>query len=338
MPDAGAARPAAARRRRAPSTRGNGLKICVLGAGSLGSAMGAALAEAGSEVRLVNRNRAHVDAINAHGLRVRTDDGERTVRVAAAVDCAGMTPVDLVIVLVKSFDTRRAIEAAAPAIGEDSIVMSLQNGLGHEEVLGEVVGRERLLAGRTWVGGQILAPGVVLAGARGKRTIIGELDGRITDRVRAVAAEFNRGGLATTVSDNIMGAIWDKLLVNAATGALAGITRLPYGRLYAVPEVEAAAIAAVTEGMAVARAAGIAISYDDPRAPWLAAGKGLPFEFKASILQSLERGSVTEIDYINGAIAREGRRRGVPTPVNDTLVACIKGLEHGLAAARSPDS
>ena len=312
------------------------MKIGVLGAGSLGSTMGAALAEAGSEVWLVNRNRAHVDAINARGLVVRTGDGERIVRVAAAVDCAGLTPVDLLIVLVKSFDTRKAIEAAAPAIGERTIVLSLQNGLGHEDVIGEVVGRHRLLAGKTFVGGQMLGPGIVLSGTRGKDTIIGELDGRITDRVRAVADEFSRAGLATTVSDNIMGTIWDKLLVNAATGALAGITRLSYGRLYAVPEVEAAAIAAVTEGMAVARAAGIAISYDDPRAPWLAAGKGLPFDFKASILQSLERGSVTEIDSINGAIAREGRRRGVPTPVNDTLVACIKGLEHGLAHAPAP--
>lgn len=312
------------------------MKIGVLGAGSLGSAMGAALAEAGSEVWLVSRNRAHVDAIRARGLEVRTDHGKRTVRVDAAVDCAGLAPVDLLIVLVKSFDTRKAIEAAMPAVGEHTIVMSLQNGLGHEEVLGAVVGRERLIAGRTYVGGQLLAPGIVLAGTRGKRTIVGELDGRITDRVRAVAAEFERAGLATTASDNILGTIWDKLLVNAATGALAGITRLPYGRLYAVPEVEATAIAAVTEGMAVARAAGIAISYADPREPWLAAGKGLPFDFKASILQSLERGSVTEIDWINGAVVREGRRLGVPTPVNDTLVACIKGLEHGLHAAGSP--
>ncbi len=312
------------------------MKIGVLGAGSLGSAMGAALAEAGSEVWLVSRNRAHVDAIRARGLEVRTDHGERTVRVDAAVDCAGLAPVDLLIVLVKSFDTRKAIEAAMPAVGEHTIVMSLQNGLGHEEVLGAVVGRERLIAGRTYVGGQLLAPGIVLAGTRGKRTIVGELDGRITDRVRAVAAEFERAGLATTASDNILGTIWDKLLVNAATGALAGITRLPYGRLYAVPEVEATAIAAVTEGMAVARAAGIAISYADPREPWLAAGKGLPFDFKASILQSLERGSVTEIDWINGAVVREGRRLGVPTPVNDTLVACIKGLERGLHATGSP--
>ena len=299
--------------------------------------MGAALAEAGSEVWLVNRNRAHVDAINAHGLRVRSDDGERTVRVGAAVDCAGVPPIDLLIVLVKSFDTRRAIEAALPAIGTDTIVMSLQTGLGHEDVIGEVVGRQRLLAGKTYVGGQILAPGVVLSGTRGKDTIIGELDGRITDRVRSVAAEFNRAGLATTVSGNIIGTIWDKLLVNVATGALSGITRLPYGKLYSVPEVEAAAIAAVTEAMAVARAAGIALSFTDPREPWLRAGKGLPFDFKASILQSLERGSVTEIDFINGSVVREGRRHGVPTPVNDTLVACIKGIERGLASpAGSP--
>ena len=195
------------------------MKICVLGAGSLGSAMGAALAEAGSDVWLVNRNRAHVDAINANGLTVRTDDGERSVRVSAAVDCAGLAPVDLVIVLVKSFDTRKAIEAAGPVIGRDTVVMSLQNGLGHEEVLGAVVGRQRLLAGRTYVGGQILAPGTVLAGTRGKETIIGELDGRITDRVCAVAAEFDRAGLATTVSRHIMGTIWDNCLLYTSDAA-----------------------------------------------------------------------------------------------------------------------
>jgi 2-dehydropantoate 2-reductase len=124
--------------------------------------------------------------------------------------------------------------------------------------------------------------------------------------------------------------MWDKLLVNVATGALSGITRLTYGDLYAVPEVEACAVAAVAEAMAVAKAAGIALGSTEPRQAWVKAADGLPAAFKASMLQSLEKGSVTEIDFVNGAVVRWGAKYGVPTPVNQALVACIKGIERAL--------
>jgi 2-dehydropantoate 2-reductase len=118
--------------------------------------------------------------------------------------------------------------------------------------------------------------------------------------------------------------------VNVATGALSGITRLTYGELYKLPEVEACAVAAVAEAMAVAKAKGIALTVTDPHQPWVKAAAGLPAEFKASMLQSLEKGSVTEIDFVNGAVVRWGAKLGVPTPVNQTLVACMKGVERGL--------
>ena len=306
------------------------LRICVLGAGALGCAIGAALGEGGSEVWLVNRSREHVDAMKTKGLTLVSPKGERQVAVNAATNCAEVGAVDLVIVLVKSFHTAAAIAGAAPLIGTNTIVLSLQNGLGHEDLLAQAVGRERVLAGKTYVGGVLLGPGRILSGTVGKQTIIGELDGRISERARALAAEFNRAGLATRVSDNIVGTMWDKLLVNVATGALSAITRLPYGKLYAVPEVKATALAAVAEAMAVARAAGIKLSFTDPEQPWLLAAEGLPPQFKASMLQSLEHGSVTEIDFINGAVVRGGARHHIPTPVNATLVACVKGMEKGL--------
>jgi 2-dehydropantoate 2-reductase len=206
--------------------------------------------------------------------------------------------------------------------------MSLQNGLGHEEIIAEVVGRKRVLAGKTYKGAVLLAPGHVIAGVRGKETILGELDGRTSERATGIAAAFERAGLAAIVSTNIMGTMWDKLLINVATGALAGITRLPYGGLYAVPEVKACALAAVAEGIAVARAAGVAISYADPEGPWTKAAAGLPPEFKTSLLQSLEKGARTEVDYINGSVVRWGAKYGVPTPVNQALVACVKGIEY----------
>lgn len=318
------------------------LKIAVLGAGALGCALGGVLTEDGNEVWLVNRGREHVDAMCARGLVMREQQGivagsmvERTVPVHAAIDCHEIAvsggPVDLLIVLVKSFHTEAAIASALPIVGPGTTVLSLQNGLGHEDVLAAAVGRERVIAGKTYAGGVLLGPGRIVVGIRGKETIIGELDGSTSDRIRAVAAVFNAAGLVTTISTNIVGAMWDKLLVNVATGALSAITRLPYGQLYAVPEVEATAVAAVAEGIAVARAHGVTLTATDPCEPWLKAAAGLPFEFKASMLQSIEKGSVTEIDYVNGAVVRWGARAGVPTPVNQALVACVKGVEKSLA-------
>ena len=312
------------------------MKICFLGAGALGSAIGGVLAEAGNEVWLVDRNREHVDAINARGLVLREDGVDRRVATQARTSAEGIGPAELVVVLVKSFHTRAAIGGAGTLVGPDTVVMSLQNGLGHEEILAEAVGRAKVLAGKTWVGGVLLGPGQVIAGVRGKLTAIGELDGRITGRARRIAETFTGAGLATTVSDNIVGTMWDKLLVNVATGALCAITRLPYGTLYAVPEVEECAIAAVAEAMAVAAARGIRLSTAAPRDAWTLAAEGMPPEFKTSMLQSLEKGSPTEVDYINGAVVRWGERCGMPTPVNRTLVACLKGIERGLSGPTQP--
>jgi 2-dehydropantoate 2-reductase len=193
------------------------------------------------------------------------------------------------------------------------------------------VGRERVLAGKTYVGGVLLGPGRISSGVAGKHTYIGELDGRVSARVQAIAATFDAAGLITTVSDNILGVMWDKLLVNVATGALSAITRLPYGGLYAVPALKTTALAAVAEAMAVARAGGVRLQFTEPEQAWHLAAQGLPASFKTSMLQSLEKGSVTEIDFINGSVVRWGERHGVATPVNAALVACIKGIEFAMA-------
>jgi 2-dehydropantoate 2-reductase len=304
------------------------MKICFLGSGALGSAIGGALSEAGADVTLIDQWQEHVDAMNTRGLTLREDGKDRIVKVKAATSPEGIGPADLVVVLVKSFHTREAVETAGPIIGANTTILSLQNGLGHEDIIAEIVGREKVIGGKTYLGGVLLSPGHVIAGLKGKETIIGELDGRLTERVQRIAATFNSAGLLLTVSTDIVGTIWDKLLVNVATGALAGITRLPYGGLYEVPEIKACAIAAIAEGMAVAKASGVKLSVSDPEQPWRKAAEGLPAEFKTSMLQSIEKGSRTEIDFINGSVVRWGEKCGVPTPVNQALVACIKGIEH----------
>lgn len=308
------------------------MRIHILGAGALGCTIGGALTLGGSEVTLIHRSEAHVNAINQHGLRMKEGSAERVVRVEAVTRCEGLASADLMIVLVKSFHTEEAITAALPILGEHTAVMSLQNGMGHEDILARVAGASRVLAGKTYVGGVMLGPGQVMIGTRGKLTDLGELDGSISQRAVAIAAEFERAGLTARVSDNIVGKIWDKLLINVATGAVSAITGLAYGPLYQLPQIEATALAAVAEAMAVARAAGVRLTVQAPADVWRMAADGLPYEFKTSMLQSLEKGSITEIDFINGAVVCAGQKYGVATPVNQTLVALVKGIEHRMGA------
>jgi 2-dehydropantoate 2-reductase len=306
------------------------MKVCVVGAGALGSTIGGTLAAGGCEVWLIDSYQAHVDAIKQSGLRMQVEGEERTVKVGAATSADGIGPADLVIVLVKSFHTRQAVEGASGVIGPNTAVMSLQNGLGHEDIIADVIGRERVLAGKTYVGGVFLGPGQVRSGVAGKETVIGELDGGSTDRVRRIEAAMNAAGLITEVSPNIMGTMWDKLLINVAGGALTAITRLTYGGLYSLPVLEECSLAAIAEGMAVARANGVELSIKEPREAWEKARAGLGEAFKTSMLQSIEKGQPTEVDFIHGSVVRWGAKAGVPTPVNSTLVACVKGIEFAM--------
>jgi 2-dehydropantoate 2-reductase len=296
----------------------------------LGSAVGGTLAAAGHDVVLVTRNAAHVEAVNRHGLRLDDGDRELVVPVRAAAGYDGLDPVDLVIVLVKSFDTRRAIEAASTVVAGHTTVLTLQNGVGCEEIIGEVVGVDRVVAGRTFVGGRIVEPGLVEYGIVGRRTTIGELDGSLSDRIGQVADVFRAAGLETDVSTDIVAMMWEKLFVNVATGAWSALTGLPYGELSIDPDVERMAVATVAEAMDVARGLGVAISTTDPEIPWRRAWEGLPHGFRASMLQSVDKGSQTEVDVMHGAVCRGGREAGVPTPINDTLLAAVKGLERRL--------
>ena len=303
------------------------VRIAILGTGSLGSVVGGCLARGGEEVWMVGRRRDVVTAISTHGLHLVEDDGTTVVWPRATVDAEEVGDVDLVVVVVKAFDVAAALSAASSLLGRATTVLTLQNGLGVEEVAAGVVGRDRVLAGRTYVSGDAAAPGVVRAGIHGRPTVVGEPFGVDSGRAGAVAAAFGRGGLDTEVSPDIRSVIWQKLLVNVATGALAGITGLTYGSLYRLEGIQRTAHAAVREAVAVATACGVDLGEVDAEAVWQEARRGLPDDFRTSILQSLERGAPTEIAFINGAVVRTGSAAGVPTPVNATLEACVQGLE-----------
>lgn len=305
------------------------MKIVMLGAGALGSTIGGTLAMANNEVYFVDMWQEHVDKINTEGLHMTDETNDWYVKIDARTNGQGIGEVDLVIVLVKSFATKSAVEQLknTNVIGKNTLVMSLQNGLGNEETIASVVGEDNVISGKTYVGGRLIEAGYISAGVKGKWTYIGELNGAKTERIQKVCDVFNDAGLLCEVSENIKGLIWDKLLINVAAGALCGITRLPYGPLYEEEYIKDVAIDAIQEAINVAKAAGVKLKSEDPEYPWYAASEGLPATFKTSILQSLELKRPTEIDFINGSVCEWGKKYNIPTPVNKTLVACVKGIE-----------
>jgi 2-dehydropantoate 2-reductase len=226
---------------------------------------------------------------------------------------------------VKTTLTAKAMAENKAAIGPKTIVLSLQNGLGNIEQMATVVSEQNILAGTTAHGATLLGPGQIRHAGRGK-TILGELNGETTDRVREVAALFAAAGLETEISGNVIGLIWDKLLVNVGINALTAITMLQNGRLTQSPELTELMEAAVAEGAAVAAASGIKLGFSDPVAHTkevsIATGQN-----RSSMLQDILNGRKTEIDMINGAIVREGQKVGVPAPVNRTLTNLVKYIE-----------
>jgi 2-dehydropantoate 2-reductase len=297
------------------------MKIAVLGAGALGSLFGGKLARGGHEVTLISTRAEHVERINREGLYIDgLGDGLR-VEVRACLSAAEVGPAELVLVCVKAPQTRAAMAGALDLVGPESMVLTLQNGLGNVESLVETVGPGPVIAGATSHGASLEKPGRVCHAGAGA-TALGELSGRLTGRLRALGRVFEESGFApVSLSDNVQGLIWKKLVINVAINAITALVRIRNGQILNFPETEEISRLAVLEAVDVARRKGVAFAED-------------PVEFtrqvarqtganRSSMLQDVLRQRSTEIEFINGAVAREGEALGVPVPVNKVLAGLL---------------
>lgn len=303
------------------------MKIAIVGAGAMGCLYGAKLsAVPTNEVYLVDVWKEHIDSINENGLLME-ENGEtvtyRTVKGVAEASQAGVC--DLAVVFVKSTLTGAAMKTNKAVFGPDTVALTLQNGLGNIELICAEIGTENVIAGTTAHGATMLGPGRMRHAGSGK-TIIGELNGDRTGRIEKIALILKEAGLETEISDNVVGLVWDKLLVNVGINALTGITRLHNGELLEHPEIRELLTAAVKEAHEVAAAKGIKLSYDDPVAHTEAVCAATAAN-KSSMLQDILNHKQTEIDMINGAIVREAAKAGIPAPVNTVLTNLIRFLQ-----------
>jgi len=310
----------------------------VVGAGAVGSFFGAMLARTGHPVTLIGRA-PHVRAIEQSGLQLRMNDRVELVRTAASAELEAVRGADLVLFCVKSTDTDAVARQLAPLLAPNALVLSLQNGVDNAATIVRHV-RQTVVPTVVYVATAMPEPGVVSHFGRGD-LVIGPLDAAAAQdsalqaRLQSVVDLFGTAGVPVRISPDVMAELWSKLMVNCAYNAISGLAQLPYGRMAAMPEIREVQQAVVHEVVAVARADGQALPLDAALAAMAQIAIAMPAQF-SSTAQDMARGKSTEIDHLNGYVARRGAALGIPTPVNQTLHALVKLVEAG--RARSADA
>ena len=305
------------------------MRICVVGCGAVGSLFAANLAQLDDvEVWAYDLARDHVDAINANGLRL-SGAGEVVGRLQATAEAEELPACDFGIVATKAMHTEPAIAATAHAFAEGS-VCTVQNGLGNEETLAGHVAR--VIRGTTFPAGRVVEPGHVRWDVKGDTTI-GPFEPRPAplEEAERLAEACTRAGLPTVAVPDARGPQWRKVIFNAATNPVGALTVLTHGRVCEDPPLRRLVSGLVDEGKAVAAAQGIVLDADPEDLIDHAARPEVAYDHKASMLQDVEARRETEIDYLNGGIVRFGREHGVPTPLNEAILALVKGLERSWA-------
>ncbi len=302
-----------------------------MGAGAVGCYFGGMLARAGAPVTLIGRS-PHVEAIAAEGLLLDTRGFSGRVIVEASHEAAAARGAELVLVAVKTYDTETAGRALAPHLDAGATVLSLQNGVENAAVLREATGRDAFPA-VVWVAAEMTAPGTLTHAGRGDLVVGDPRQGSAgaAHRARAlaeIARVFEASGVSCVVSDEIDAELWSKLAANCAFNAVSALARARYGRIGASPAGRRLLTEAVGEVLSVAAASGVAMGARDPLAATLKLAETMA-EATSSMAQDLSRGRRTEIDAMNGFVARRGEALGVPTPVNRALAALVGLLEEG---------
>ncbi|MBN1836847.1 MAG: 2-dehydropantoate 2-reductase [Spirochaetales bacterium] len=302
------------------------MTVGIVGAGAMGSLFGGRLAQAGVEVILFDINEAHVTAIQREGLRIEELATGKTevARPRATSEAEELRDADYLLVFVKSAATAVVAERFASLAGPQAVAVTVQNGLGNEGILKSHFRASRTAAGVTAQGATFVGPGHIRHAGRGPTHLC--MSDRHNERLDPLVDALNRAGLDTAIEDNIENLIWSKLIINVGINALTALVGVHNGKLLECDETLALMADLVEEAVAVARAKGITLTYEDPlgRVKEVAEKTG---RNRSSMLQDFDNRRGTEIEFINGAVVREAEALGIPAPVNRSVTRLVKAVE-----------
>lgn len=307
----------------------------MVGAGGTGGYYGGALARVGNQVTMVARG-PHLAAIRATGLQVNTVLlGDFHLDVDATDDMSSVGPVDLVIFAVKSYGTNAAIRDMGPLVGDDTMIISTQNGIDSERLLGEALGTEHVLGCAATVSAKIDAPGVVTQGGGPGSLVIGEMgsadlnaQGAVTERVNDLVERCKAAGLAAETHEDIVMAIWEKFIFICALSGMTALTRKPIGEIFSQPSTAEMYLQVLAEVAEVGSAEGVALPGDIAQNTLAATQAREPFII-GSMGHDLIAGNPIEIGLLNGRVVELGKKHGIPTPANFAIEAALKPHELG---------
>ena len=304
------------------------MKIAVMGAGALGCYFGGRIAEAGGDIAFVARG-AHLDSLRNDGLRIESALGNVHLPDVHATDNPGdVGPVDLVLFLVKLYDTEQAAEAMAPMLGPDTSVLTFQNGVNSARRIGAVAGADRVINGIALIPADIRAPGIVRHTGPFARLVFGEIDGTESARCAAILSAFNAAGIDATLAPDIAVKIWEKFIMLSALSAITALTRLPIGAILADPHCAELFCAAIDETLSVGRAECPELAEDaGERAMEMV--RGLPYDVRASTLDDLERGKRLELTDLSGEVVRLGKVHDIATPTHSVVLKALHPFKDG---------
>ncbi len=307
------------------------MKIAIMGTGGMGAYYGANLAAIGREVAFIARG-AHLEAIRRDGLLLTGDAGDRLINPAVASDDPReIGPVDVVLFCVKLYDVESAAQAIRPLLHDRTAVISVLNGVDGPERIASVIGENHVLGGAAYASAVIERPGVVSYKSTMASLVIGALDGADDPRAEAFREVCEGAAFNCSVSDNILGVLWDKFTLLATNAALCSVCRLPVAAIYAEPDLVALARAMMEEITTLARARGISVTEDIVETS-IARSKAFPTDMFASMYHDLARGRPMELEGLSGAVARLGAESAVATPNHAALHACLKPYMKGAPA------
>lgn len=301
------------------------MKITIIGPGAIGCLLAGFLSKSKEEIWILDKNAQRLKEIREQGIKIEGISGNWRAKANITSDPKEIGPSELIIIAVKSYDTKDAINNVKPLITDSTPVLTLQNGIGNVEIISEVIGSERVLVGITNQGATSLGPGWVRHAGKGE-TVIGRLDGKIPVELRSLRELFNKVGLETRVSKDIKAFLWSKLIINVGINALTAITRLKNGKLLEFESTRRILEAAVNEAIRVVKKKRLKLIYDDPLSKVEAVCEATANNI-SSMLQDVLKKKRTEIDFINGAIVRQAQGAGIAVPVNTLLTHLLKAIE-----------
>lgn len=305
------------------------MKIVIVGSGAMGSLFSAFLTKSKEEIWLLDKNKENAAKINTSGICLKGVSGSWQAKVKTTAEAKAVGQADLVLVCVKSYNTKSTAEQIKPILGRNTKILTLQNGIGNVEILSEIAGEDRVIAGVTSQGATLIETGKIYHAGQGE-TIIGSIDGKMPVELRAIREIFNKIGLETKISRDIKSLIWSKLIINAGINALTAVTRLPNGKLTEFEGTKRILREAVTEAARIAKRKRIKLIFDDPLAKAEAVCEDTCANL-SSMLQDVLKKKRTEIDFINGVIVRLGQELGISVPVNKLLLDLVKTIESSYA-------